>query len=260
MYRERPPSPDLRAQVSCYWTTQAPGGSHRVLPDGCIDLILDLERGRARVVGTMTTAAVVSASRYDALAVRFRPGEAAGLLGLDAPQLTDTSVELEQLWGPAARELLEQVQERRDDRMRIELLEQALRGRLGARWADWRVRRATQALEQGGLPVPAVAAEVGLGERQLERLFRERVGVGPKRFARIARLQRVLPLLGTADLATVAVVGGFSDSSHVVREVRALCGVTPSALSAERQLRAMSETSNAPAEPRATPLQSQMEG
>jgi AraC-like DNA-binding protein len=242
MYREHAPGPALRAQVSCYWTLTAQGGTHRILPDGCIDVIVDLTRGRARVVGTMTRASLVSAPRYESLAVRFLPGEATGLLGTTAPALTDTEIELEALWGPAASELLEQVQERPDQR--LALLERALLRRLGTRWADWRVRKAIALLSEGEMPVPAVASRVELGERQLERLFLERVGVSPKRFARIARLQRVLPLLDSTDLATIALRGGFSDSSHVVREVRALCGVTPGALSAERRLRAMSEMSN----------------
>jgi AraC-like DNA-binding protein len=244
VYREHAPSPALRAQVSCYWTVTAPGGPHRVLPDGCIDVIWDLARGRARVVGTMTAAALVRASRYDVLAVRFRPGEAVGLLGLEAPQLTDTEIELEDLWGPAAGELLEQICEQPDPRALLSLLDRALSLRIGTRWADWRVRRAVSLLMEGGSAVPEVASRVELGERQLERLFLERVGLSPKRFARVARLQRVLPLLGSADLATVALLGGFSDSSHVVREVRALCGVTPRVLATEQGLRAMSEMSN----------------
>lgn len=138
--------------------------------------------------------------------------------------------------GVAGRSLADAVA---DPRAPLDALERRLTVRIGARWADGRVRRAVQALT-GGAGLPAVAMEVGLGERQLERLFAERVGLGPKRFARVMRLQRALE--APADLATLALRAGYADASHVVREIRSLCGVTPGALLAERA--AMSETSN----------------
>src|SRR5688572_5623162 len=44
---------------------------------------------------------------------------------------------------------------------------------------------------RGALPIPALAKRVGLGERQLERLFAERVGYGPKFLARVVRMEQV---------------------------------------------------------------------
>ena len=76
---------------------------------------------------------------------------------------------------------------------------------------------------------------MGLSERQLERLFDERVGYGPKTFARVVRLQRAVESIArpagprgtTASWATFARDCGYADQAHLIREFRALTGVTP---------------------------------
>lgn len=236
MYHEHPPSTRLRRAVACYWTlTAAARGPHRVLPDGCLDLLFDLRGGEVHAVGAMTTAWLDPASERELIGVRFRPGEAAVFLGLPASELTDATVPLADVWrGDTSRRLLDRVQRAATLDARIAVLDEALVARRGARAADWRVRRAVDAILGGGTRVSVVASAVGLGERQLERLFLDRVGIGPKRLARIARLHRVLPHLGAHDLATLAVIGGYVDASHVAREVRALAGTSAGPLAAER--------------------------
>jgi hypothetical protein len=58
-YRERSPSAALAPYVEAFWTIDTPSGapSHRVLPDGCMDLLFDASGGR--IVGAMTRAVVV---------------------------------------------------------------------------------------------------------------------------------------------------------------------------------------------------------
>lgn len=77
-----------------------------------------------------------------------------------------------------------------------------------------------------GDPVPAVAAELGLGERQLHRRSRHLFGYGPKTLARILRLRRALALAYAGMPAVeVAARAGYADQSHLSREVRSLAGV-----------------------------------
>jgi hypothetical protein len=66
----------------------------RVMPDGCIDILVDCAAGApAVVVGAMTRAQVVV---FDApvqlIAVRFRPGGAVPFLRLPVDELTDQDV------------------------------------------------------------------------------------------------------------------------------------------------------------------------
>jgi AraC-like DNA-binding protein len=77
-----------------------------------------------------------------------------------------------------------------------------------------------------GRPVAAVAADTGLGERQLRRRCEAAFGYGPKTLARVLRMQRALALArrGTA-FAEVALRAGYADQAHLAREVKALAGV-----------------------------------
>jgi transcriptional regulator GlxA family with amidase domain len=83
----------------------------------------------------------------------------------------------------------------------------------------------------GNVSVSRIAASVGLGERQLERRFLERVGMGPKRLARIVRFERAWQLLRRGGSQTeVAALAGYSDEPHLLRDFRAFAGVAPRAL------------------------------
>ena len=56
------------------------------------------------------------------------------------------------------------------------------------------------------------------------------MGLTPKRFARVRRLQRVVRDLdgqGRADWAAVAARHGYADQPHLTDEFRELVGVTP---------------------------------
>ncbi len=66
---------------------------YRVLPDGCIDVIVHLVGNpRVEVVGAMTRALVVPDGASDIVAVRFRPGAARVFFAVPADALTDARV------------------------------------------------------------------------------------------------------------------------------------------------------------------------
>jgi AraC-like DNA-binding protein len=92
-----------------------------------------------------------------------------------------------------------------------------------------RVARVLQA-RHGAVSIGTVAEAHGLSVRQVERLFREQVGMSPKVFARLARLRLAMQLsvAQTApDWAGIADAAGYFDQSHMVREFGAFNGATP---------------------------------
>jgi AraC-like DNA-binding protein len=90
----------------------------------------------------------------------------------------------------------------------------------------------------GRCRVGDLAGELGIGRRQLERGFREQLGISPGTIGRIARFQRAVDLIGRgASLAAAATGSGFADQSHLSRETRAMAGVTPGELRAFVQYR-----------------------
>lgn len=83
----------------------------------------------------------------------------------------------------------------------------------------------------GNGSVEALAREMGISRRQLERLFKLQVGVGPKELASLARFERVLERLerlrtglSGADLAYET---GYSDQAHLIRSFVQRTGRTP---------------------------------
>ena len=237
-YREYAPHPALRPFVACYWTSTAPAGAgaRRILPDGCIDILFDLEDGGPRagtIVGAMTRPFLFEPQgAVSFVAVRFRPGGAVPFLRLSADAITDAEVALTHVW--RAGSLGAQLREPDGDEARVRRLEAALRARLAdAPALDARIQHAVSLLEDGTPAIDTVAAAVGLSRQHLIRLFRQHVGLGPKRFARVMRMQRLrsrIDGVSRPDWAAVALDAGYYDQAHMIGECRELTGVTPTEL------------------------------
>jgi AraC-like DNA-binding protein len=69
-------------------------------------------------------------------------------------------------------------------------------------------------------------------------LFRAEVGLSPKAYARVRRLQAALRLLGGGPLggAHVAAEVGYFDQAHFVRDFESFTGMTPTQYSQQRIL------------------------
>lgn len=241
-YTEHAPAAPLRPYVACLWHIRAHGAVPRplrVLPDGCVDLLWDERAREASFVGPMRTAAVVPLDgTVSVWGVRFRPGGVHPFLRAPLADLVGTSLAPDTLWSAAcARELLEA-----DAPSAREHLERWLLARLrdAGRGHDTAhtVRRAAGWIARGqGLgPVSELEHLTGWSARHLERAFQAHVGLGPKALARVVRLQHAAGLLQRAPEtpgAALAADAGYADQAHLVREFRALAGVTPGAFARE---------------------------
>jgi AraC-like DNA-binding protein len=228
--------------VDAFWEHEGAARAHRILPDGCMDFLFDLTTGTSRVIGPMSVARLVSSPEHaHVFGVRFRPGIAPCLLDETAASFLDDGAELSLFRRGVFAALGERLAEAKTFDARQALITRAL-SEPGARIRpfDSRVRRAVKMMEAAGGrgTLRHVATELGIGERQLERLFVEKVGHGPKLFARIVRMHRVIGLASRARQrqAELAASAGFSDEPHLLRELKALTGVTLRTLAAERHV------------------------
>jgi AraC-like DNA-binding protein len=81
------------------------------------------------------------------------------------------------------------------------------------------------------LRVRQLAARLDLSERHLCRDFSAMFGMGPKQFARIARIDRVLSARAHgAPWADIAYATGFTDQAHMINDFTAIVGVSPAQL------------------------------
>lgn len=271
-YVEVAPAADLRPWVDCFWSLTGQAGErlagNRVLPDGCMDVILrfgDCPANRDAsstletfVVGAMTSSSVVwQAGRVDTMGVRFRPGGGPVFFGLPASELTDRLVSLHEFW-PDAAELFEracgvgtQFQTETDRgvrdtalgtreqlRARSEILQELLRRRNRER-PEPVVASAIELIEAHGgrMRIDQIGDSLGISPRSLERRFLTQTGLSPKLASRIVRFQAAASVLQKdprAPLATLAVERGYHDQAHMTREFRELAGLTPAAYASER--------------------------
>jgi AraC-like DNA-binding protein len=235
-YREFLPAEPLRAYVECYWTDRsAPyAAERRVLPDGCIDILFYLSgRAAAHVVGTMTRALILPpGASTDVAAVRFRPGGAAPFLRLPADALTDTQADLAEVWPQG--EWIDRLAAEPSDFGRAAVLETMLLRRLpGTPAVDRRAEASSALLRRETTAVEDVAARVGLTRQHLNRVFRSQIGIGVKQFARVARFQRFQKMIRARTAPSwprLALDAGYYDQAHMIRDCKALTGLSPVAL------------------------------
>jgi AraC-like DNA-binding protein len=239
-YAEFLPALALRGEVLCLWEQKTSGDSqthpHRVLPDGCIDIVL-IDGELPAVVGPWTEAFIANFSPgTQIVGARFHPGRAARLLGIAASELLNQNVPLRDMWRKARSERFLRIAETKELAARRRELEAALSVELAMGVdADREVGVAMEWLARTpGIRLEPVSRRLGMSSRQLQRRFRAAVGYGPKLFQAVLRFQRLLHLSqrrgGGASLAELSLDAGYADQAHMTREVRRFSGIAPAAL------------------------------
>ncbi|HEY4218966.1 MAG TPA: AraC family transcriptional regulator [Gemmatimonadaceae bacterium] len=255
-YAEHAPPEDLASWVACFWTRRVAAGfdmpsTHRVLPDGCVDILVSFgtdgdgvgatnggELTAAVGVGPMTKALVISGPGPRLyLGVRFKPGCAYAALGIPASALLDETVD----FGVLAREArmeLDALSSQASDDARLRAMIELVRRRMQRAAAVPRsVRAAVRRIlgADGNLRIASLAADVGITRQQLARQFATHVGVSPKMLARVARTHAVLARADAAraayprnvDWSAIAYDLGYYDQPHFIDDFKALTGATP---------------------------------
>jgi AraC-like DNA-binding protein len=198
-YEQHAPPGALAPWVATIWTLRVERDQAlRVLPDACVDLI------GGDVVGPMTQAIVVPLQAGEATTgVRLRPGAFTALFGVPAAELRDQRVPLADLVRPRPLTALA-----RDAAHPDPLAAAALTAR----------------------DVAALSRDSGYSPRHLRRRLDLATGHGPKRLARIARMQALLRAGRGESWARAAAEHGYYDEAHMANDVRSLAGATPHAL------------------------------
>ena len=248
-YTHRPPCPGLRDVVERIGIQEAPAAAEpapptRILPTGTTELVFQYadafvdglehpsESPRACIAGQRSAPSFTRATgRTGLVIVMLAPWGLSALLGDAARQLDRAFADLADLLPAGALHPLQDTLDRATSaEVRIAAVERFL---LSLRSAEADpVARAAIALMHTGTPrVDEIAGHLDLGVRQFERRFRAAVGLSPKRFGRILRLQRAIGQLrcghGAADAAAAS---GFYDQPQFQRDCLALTGLTPGSL------------------------------
>lgn len=210
------------------------------LPDAATALVYrrtGVREGDLRVVGPRSRASYHPGKELPmCVKVRLRPGAAGPVLGVPVGELRDRAVPLTDLWGERAARLEDRLNELTGAGPVLRGIEDTLIGipRDGADPRDLLLREAVASLSSVGERVGALARRLSVSERRLRDLFAERVGLSPKRFARVQRVRTVLAGAGSAQWAQLASDAGYYDQSHMTADFHTLMGVSPAAFRAGR--------------------------
>ena len=254
-YAEWAPPAALRAAVACLWARVTPeaagqaGQADRaetaaptarsalVLPDACSDLIWEQGVG-AYVAGPDTgPARPMLLAGTVMVGIRFRPSAGGRLLRVPLSEILNQRVPLADLLPPAAGRLPPTLDPQEAAHRVLDLTG----GLLVDGAPDPAMARAAVLLRNPAARAEAVAAEVGLSERQFRRRSQAAAGYSPKTLQRVLRFNRFVRLLDAAppppDLAALAAEGGYADQAHLTRECSAFSGFTPANLAKVRRTR-----------------------
>ena len=209
--------------VACTWEQATPTRQEqRIVPDACVDLIWAGDR--LSIAGPDTQPRVVTlAPGARLVGLRLRPGVAGAALGLPASELCDVAADAADVLGRDVTAVLLEALAAGMDPHELLLRAVQLRGIVAP---DPLMRAAIVALARPHVRVAAVATELGVSTRQLQRRVTNAVGYGPKVLARVLRFRR-LQALAPAPLAELALDAGYADQAHMTAEVSRLAGLSP---------------------------------
>lgn len=247
-FTAKPLSPLLAPFVKSfhYHETNLPSALERIMPNGQAHLMVNLAEDEFRtydpvrtrqtvrnsgavLAGPHARSAVIDTRELGWLAaVEFRGGGAARFFSVPMTEVCNRIESLDTLWGRDGVLLRERLLEAPEPRLKFRVFEELLLQFLKPKY-DPAIQYAIAALE-AGMPLSQVASRLDLLPRTLQRRFSSQVGITPKRFARVRRLQRVLRAARRCDEPVwheLAADHGYADQAHLVHEFRELADITP---------------------------------
>lgn len=242
-YREYSPHPALSNYIDAYWTINTGNIDqpklHRILPDGCTDIIFNrgntiyrpdqraaLLSEECYLIGTMTTfSETMLSSGNSVVGIRFKPGAITAFYHLDASEFTDLGVPYKDRF---LKELVYQSTNLRND-LNLYFLK-----KLPSQSITVAAVLAEIHNSSGRIKVAELIKKHAVSERKLERLFKKDVGVSIKAMTRLIRFKHAFRMIqenaGKQSLSDIAYSAGYYDQAHLGNEIKAYTGFTPSQL------------------------------
>lgn len=229
----------LRGAIAHYtvWTATEPPANKRLtlIPDasGCAVLYLNGGEITGALWGATTRVVTVNSDRTGApvrIFIEFLPGGLFQLTGIGQRELTDMTYSMGDLLPGLFACLQTLLQSAISVEALVEGLDALLLPHFTARSLPAAARSALSTLyrSRGLLSVSALGRLEGYSPRHLSRLLGDCLGMGPKQFARLLRVNAAVSLLRSdLSLTHLAQDAGFYDQAHFIRDFSAICAVTP---------------------------------
>ncbi len=207
--------------VKCMWQPV----TLPVIPDGCITIVFygREDRMQGRLCGVIEEIRKIELQPEELLlALRFSPSATAPLLHESAIELTNRTYDIrtylkngDQIIAAACKEM--------DIADKSMLLSKLIRLRMEDNPSNYLIRFCIERMfeNRGNIKISQLGSETGYSERHLGKMFEKHVGVSPKLYCEIMRLQFSLDMIlncsSKEPLLTLALDCGFFDHTHMNR-------------------------------------------
>lgn len=239
-YSELLPHPGLSNYIYCYWrlnstTELSIPFSYRVIPDGCIDIFINLKNvSEARVMGFSTTNILFDLDKsFDYAGIRFLPAAFPLMFKVDASALKDRDEDLFGVLPGLAKYLKPKLEGVFDFNMLKTILDDNFLKLLQNQkiTQDKRLHDAIHLVLQSHGNVSFKSdIDTGISQRQLRRLFEYYIGDTPKMFSKVVRFQYFFQLLSSDkkySFNKIFLDCGYYDQPHFNKDFKAFFGLTP---------------------------------
>lgn len=225
-------------------------GIHRVLPDGTLELIINLgdalrlsqdgihwqQTSNATLLGLYPEKSFMQyTGAVHLVGAVFQPGYAGLFLNDALEQFAGHLLPADFVYGITIETLRDQLSAIATEPQKHALLEKFLLNRINTADDAFRHNHILSAVQlihshKGNIKMPALATSAYLSERHFRRKFTELVGMNPKQYANIIRIKSIVKLhsISHHSFADIIEETGYTDRAHFVKDFRNIAGITPS--------------------------------
>ncbi len=253
-YREFQPTPALKPYIDCFWVHSGllPDNKvYRCVPSGTAAILIGTTQGEELIqrsdtwerlppaffTGLWTEPAVMKSNqRIDWFAIQFNPEIFVRLFRQPLREMENATLGIRDVFGKSMDDLIARIVEAPNVQQRIALAEAFISRELSRPLLEKGYPTEAMLLlrKHGGqVSTEELSRKVFVGERQLQRAFREHFGVTPKTYGRLMRFNRAAALLKTSDRVNwsdLTYTCGYADQAHFIRDFREFSGANPTAL------------------------------
>ncbi|MCK7554897.1 AraC family transcriptional regulator [Chitinophaga sedimenti] len=262
-YREYRPTAALLPYIECFWTYGAPATSdlesqpvNYCVPLGTTELIIHLEEKPSHILnlhgegwGKSYNAFFTGLFDYTDLwkaspgstlfGVRMKPEAVELFFGLPAAKLFNQVTDADAILPVTQKQWLRRFYEHRDAAALIRDMEPFFLGKVAdaGNERNYVVEGCRLIRKQEGVSIEDLSAQLYISRRQLERNFKQSIGISPKNYQQIIRFRRLYQYIRSAGGKPIKWAGlsyplGYSDQAHMVRDCKKFSSLTPLRLAA----------------------------
>lgn len=254
------PCESLRPFVELFWegsfNTNASGQiSMKLIPNGCLELIIHLNDIHCNlhknnswsqtpdymIIGLYTRPYEVRFKNHvKVFGIRFKPEGIYNVFGVPALLLKERYEDMAMVLGSKFKEFSHRLREEKSiagmiSRSENYLLKSLLDNKIELNYVNL---AADLIRNTKGIKIEDLTRKLHISQRQLERGFKKKVGISPKHYLRITRINEVLRILNdnkSIDLTSVAYHCGYFDQAHFIKDFKRITGIKPTIFIRERK-------------------------